>query len=167
MEPFIFIKIWSPLRDSNPQQTESKSASTASCDKRGGTRGGIRTHTLHDLNVLPLPVGLREHGDIGGNRTHIEQVLQTSPFSSIGYDAINGCGFSNHLFQKHVMECGYKPRLDHAVQVKTRQTSKPFASKCPLPRLVGLRGLEPPRYCDFPTVPQTVACCQFRHKPIY
>ena len=28
-----------------------------------------------------------ENGDIGGNRTHIEQVLQTSPFSSIGYDA--------------------------------------------------------------------------------
>lgn len=32
--------------------------------------------------------------------------------------------------------------------------------------MVDLRGLEPPRYYDFPPAPQAGACCQFRHRSI-
>ena len=36
----------------------------------------------------------------------------------------------------------------------------------PYNKLVVLRGLEPPRYYDFPTAPQAAAYCQFRHRTI-
>ena len=57
-------------------------------------------------------------GDIGGNRTHIKMVLQTIPYTNIGYDAHVAAGdFNPHSKVRLIYQFLTAPLLGRSVFV--------------------------------------------------